>query len=193
MAALGARRQPMSPAATMDAADALGALEHAADDLFYEYGVAGVSVAQIRDASGVSLRRLYSLCPSKDALVSVWLRYRHTTWMAGFTNAVNEHLDAGHQPVDAIFDALAEWMTETDFRGCGFINTHAGSALTDEHTQIIRDHKRTLGDYLATLTPHGDAIAVLVDGAIVQASIFASVEPIELARGAASALLKVPS
>ena len=37
----------MSPAATLDHADALDALRHTADSLFYEQGVAGVTVAAI--------------------------------------------------------------------------------------------------------------------------------------------------
>ena len=38
----------------------------AADRLFYEHGIRAVGMAQIRDASGVSLKRLYQLFPAKD-------------------------------------------------------------------------------------------------------------------------------
>lgn len=178
----------MSPAQTMDDTTAVTALEQAADDLFYEHGVVGVSMAQIRDRSGVSLRRMYTICPSKSDLISLWLRARHRTWMDGFSSAVTKNLAGNAAPGDAIFDALATWMIETNFRGCGFINTHAESSeLTDEHIEIIRNHKRSLAVYLSSITADGEALTVLVDGAIVQGSIFGSVEPIDHARRAAHA------
>ncbi len=177
----------MSPAATIDDRTAGEALLTVADDLFYQRGVAAVSMAEIRDRSGVSMRRLYSLYPSKSDLVAQWLEHRHETWTAGFHQRVERRLANYDSAADAIFSALAEWMTETNFRGCGFINTHAEYAeLTDAHRSIIRRHKRSLAEYLESLTPHGKALAVLVDGAIVQASIFADTEPIELARRAAA-------
>ncbi len=173
----------MSPVATHDDEQAVAALERATDELFYERGVVGVSVADVRDASGVSLRRIYSLCPSKADLVALWLRTRHRTWTAALAADVDKHLAAGRSPVDAIFDSVAAWMTVTDFRGCGFLNTHAeASELTDEHLDIIQTHKRSVAAYLDTVTGHGDAMAVLVDGAIVQAAMFRNVEPIEQAR-----------
>lgn len=177
----------MNPAATIDDQAAEAALLTVADELFYQRGVGAVSMAEIRDRSGVSMRRLYSLYPSKSDLVVRWLEHRHETWMAGFRQRVERRLANRDSAADAIFSALAEWMTETNFRGCGFINTHAEYAeLTDAHRSVIRGHKRSLADYLESLTPHGRALAVLVDGAIVQASIFASTEPIQTARQAAA-------
>jgi len=74
-------------------------------------------------------------------------------------------------------------MIETEFRGCGFINTHAElTELSSQHQEIIRDHKRAFAAYLDAITGNGEALAVLIDGAIVQASIFSNIEPIESAR-----------
>lgn len=176
----------MSPPATIDDAEARAALERSADQLFYNRGIPAVSMADLRDASGVSLRRLYSICPSKADVVSLWLRARHKTWTAGFTAAVEANLAAADNVVDAVFDALSSWMVETNFRGCGFINTYADpSDRTAEHLEIIQHHKQAVAQYLSTLSPHGDLLALLVDGAIVQAAIFSSVQPINLARQAA--------
>lgn len=180
----------MSPAATLSAADAELHALHAADDLFYSRGIGAVTMGEIRDRSGVSLRRLYALYPSKADLVAGWLAHRHTVWMDGFRSDLRRALDGGATPVDAVFDALASWMQTTDWRGCGFINTHAETnGLTDQHRRIIRDHKAALADELARLIPGGRAVAVIVDGAIVQASIFRSHDPIELGRAAARALV----
>jgi len=166
----------MSPSILSDAEVASRVLA-AADRLFYIRGIAEVTMAQIRDASGVSMRRLYGFAPSKSNLVAKWLEHRHLAWTNGFTERVDDYLAAGIAPVAAIFDALAAWMTATDFRGCGFINTHAESSeLAAEHRGIIRQHKAELAEYLD------------FDGAIVQASIFESVEPIRQAQIVAQAL-----
>jgi AcrR family transcriptional regulator len=179
----------MSPAATLDAAAADRAALSAADDLFYNLGVTAVTMGDIRDRSGVSLRRLYSMYPSKSDLVTAWLRDRHERWMTDFADRVEGRMRDGEVPVDAIFAALEEWMIETRFRGCGFINTHAeAGALTDEQRGIIRNHKAALASYLMTLLPEGEAVAVIVDGAIVQAAIFASAAPIDHGHRAARAL-----
>lgn len=176
----------MSPAAVLEPDEARSAALGAADALFYVRGVNAVSMAEIRDQSGVSLRRLYSMYPSKADLVAGWLENRHVTWMADHTSRVDVLLAAGADPIDATFDAIASWMTDTKFRGCGFINTNAElHDLTERQRQIIQRHKRALADHLDGLFPNGRAIAVLVDGAIVQAAMFVSTAPIELARAAA--------
>ena len=180
----------MSPAATLSVDEAEVRALETADELFYARGISAVTMGEIRDRSGVSLRRLYAMYPSKADLVAGWLEHRHTVWMDGFRTDLERALDGGAGPVDAIFDAVASWMRATDWRGCGFINTHAGGQdLTDEHRRIIRDHKTALADELDQLTPNGRAIAVIVDGAIVQASIFRTHDPIELGRIAAHALV----
>ena len=182
----------MSPAATHTVADATAAILDAADQLFYERGVSAVSVTDIRDRAGVSLRRLYSLFPGKTDVVSGWLRHRHIRWMQDFSRQIESGLDQGVSPVDAVFDALRNWLVATDFRGCGFINTLAETGeITALHRDLIRDHKQSvvqLLDGLPGLKGYGRPLAVLVDGAIVQASIFATTDPVAAARTAAVAL-----
>lgn len=179
----------MNPPATNTTAAARVALADAADRLFYERGISAVSMASLRDASGVSFRRMYELCPSKSDVVTLWLEHRHELWTRDFERHVEAELAAGHEPVDAVFAALDAWMVDTGFRGCGFINSHAETThLSSKHRQLIADHKRALASYLDQLCGHGDALAVLVDGAIVQSSIFASSTPIAHARTAAVAL-----
>lgn len=181
----------MSPAVTLEASEAGQAILAAADDLFYNRGVAAVTMSDIRDRSHVSLRRLYSEYPSKSDLVSAWLRHRHHEWMTHFVGRVEDHIQDGDAPVDAVFVAIEAWMTATGFRGCGFINTYAeASALTEEQRVIIRSHKSALASYLTTLIPEGEAVAVIVDGAIVQAAIFGTAAPIHHAHHAAAVLAR---
>ena len=180
----------MSPVATHTVEAAEQAALEAADDLFYRHGIAAVTMVEIRDRSGLSFRRLYSMYPAKADLVAGWLRHRHGTWMSSFEADVDRRIEDGAAPVDAIFDSLRAWLVSTDFRGCGFINSLAETAeLTPEHEAIIRSHKQSVIDYLARFTEHAEPLAVIVDGAIVQAAIFKSTRPIEAARRAAAAIL----
>ena len=190
----------MSPAATMSTDAAHSAVLRAAGELFYANGITGVVMSDIRDASGVSMRRLYSMYPSKSELVAAWLTDRHDTWMAWFTTSVNRHVAAGVDPVLATFDAVADWVTSPGYRGCAFINSLAEtSEVNDTHRTIIATHKRDLVEHLAQLSArnHPDAptwlpaaLAVIVDGAIVQSTIFASTDPIDAARSAVRQLLE---
>jgi AcrR family transcriptional regulator len=190
----------MSPAATLPVDEARRAVLRAADDLFYAHGISGVVMSDIRDASGVSMRRLYAMYPSKSELVAAWLTDRHDTWMAWFTTAVERHVAAGVDPVLATLDAIAEWVGTPGYRGCAFINSLAETAeIDDTHRRIIAAHKGELVARLADLaaghrpdTPSWlpAALGVIIDGAIVQCTVFGSTEPLAAARSAVHQLLE---
>jgi AcrR family transcriptional regulator len=180
----------MSPAALLTHDDATERLLATADDLFYRRGVGAVTMAEMRDASGVSLRRIYSLYPAKADLVTAWLTRRHQTWSDWFRTSITERTGDGVAVVDAMFDALTEWLTATDHRGCAFINTLAETdVLTAEHRSVIKHHKQQLVGTIAEHVDDAEAIAVLIDGAIVQSAIFHTTAPVEAARRAAQAVV----
>jgi len=190
----------VSPAATIDDDTARAAVLRSADAVFYERGVAGVGMADIRDDSGVSLRRLYALYPSKRELVAAWLTARHTTWMEWFEGAIERLGAAGEEPILAAFDAVAEWASSPGYRGCAFVNTAAeATEIDDTHRRIIADHKENLLTYVTSLAEEGGyqeparlgrMIGVLLDGAMVESAVLSSTEPIAAAREAASLLLE---
>lgn len=190
----------MSPAATMTTDQSRQAVLRAADELFYARGITGVVMADVRDGSGVSMRRLYTMYPSKRDLVAGWLTDRHETWMAWFTTSVERHIAAGADPVMATFDVIADWVTAPGYRGCAFINSLAETnEIDDSHLTIIAAHKRDLIEHLANLASRGHpgapawlpaALGIIVDGGIVQCAIFASTEPLNAARSAVRQLLE---
>lgn len=190
----------MSPAANISPDDARLAVLHAADELFYAHGIGGVVMSDIRDTSGVSMRRLYGMYPSKSELVAGWLVDRHGRWMAWFTATVERLVAEGANPLLATFDAIAEWVATPGYRGCAFINSLAEtSEMNDTHRTIIAEHKRDLIRHLAGLAARDSrdapewlpaALAVIIDGAIVQCTIFASTEPLDAARSAVRQLLE---
>ena len=190
----------MSPAATLDNDQARAAVLQSANAVFYARGIAGVGMADIRDDSGVSLRRLYTLYPSKRELVAAWLADRHTTWMEWFTSSVDRRRSAGQEPLLAAFDAIAEWASSPGYRGCAFVNSAAEAAeIDDTHRRIIAAHKESLLTYLISLAGDGGyagperlgpMIGVLLDGAMVEAAVLSSCEPIVAARDAAAVLIE---
>ena len=184
----------------MDDDEATRAILDAADALFYARGIAAVTMSEVRDRSGVSMRRLYACYPSKADLVAGWLDDRHGSWMHWFTAAVERHVATGTDALLATFDAVDEWITSPGYRGCAFVNAIAETAEIDErHRTIIAGHKRDLVAHLAALATrdHPDApdwmpsaIGVLLDGAFVQCAVFGSDHPLAAARAAACSILE---
>lgn len=190
----------MSPPGTVDDDAARAAVLRSADAVFYARGIAGVGMADIRDDSGVSLRRLYGLYPSKRDLVAAWLTTRHTSWMEWFEGAIERRRSAGEEPLLAAFDAIAEWAASPGYRGCAFVNSAAETTeINETHRRIVASHKEGLLEYLGALAKEGGysepdrlgrMVGVLLDGAMAEAAVLSSADPIAVARDAAALLLE---
>lgn len=179
----------MSGPTMSDPETARRAILECADAAFYVRGITAVSMADIRDHSGVSMRRIYSLYPSKSDLVLAWLQDRHDQILERFVRVIEDGVARGADVVDVAFDDLAGWLAETQFRGCAFVNTLSEAGRIDQaHRRVIRDHKQALADALQPHHPSNVALALLLDGAIVQTSIYQSLEPLETARSIAHQL-----
>lgn len=181
----------------MDHDEATTRVLDAAEALFYERGVQAVGVDAVREASGVSLKRLYRSFPSKDHLVAAYLRRRDRRWREALASSVERRSGAGER-VAAVFDWLHLWFSEPGFRGCAFINSFGELGGSPAVAGIARHHKEELRRYLTGLVaplPVGDPDALgeqlllLVDGAIVTASITGDPAAAHHARAAAAALL----
>ena len=158
-------------------------------------------MADIRDDSGVSLRRLYALYPSKRDLVAAWLTARHTSWMEWFAGAVERLAAPAGEPLLAAFDArrrvgrLAR-LPRLRLRQHGGRERPRSTTPTGGSSPTTRRVSLT---YLTSLAHEGGyahperlgrMIAVLLDGAMVEAAVLSSREPIDAARDAAAVLLE---
>ena len=167
-----------------------------AAELFYREGVRGVGVDRIVAESGVAKMTLYHHFHSKDELVAAWLRRRDDEWMRWLHDAV-ERRDGSR--LLAVYDALREWFETPAFRGCAFITAHA--ELGSSHAaaeEIVASHKRSLTGYLADLARREGAaepdtlareLLLLVEGAIVTASIQGDARAADDARRAAARVI----
>ncbi|MFG3437159.1 TetR/AcrR family transcriptional regulator [Nonomuraea sp. NPDC047897] len=180
----------------MDAQTAAARLLDAAAELFYGRGIQAVGMDDIRAASGVSLKRLYQIFPSKESLVDAYLRQRDIRWR----RSLESYADAQMTPRDrilAVFDWLHDWFGEADFRGCGFINSFGElGAVSPAVAEIARTHKDAFRRYLGGLVAAAggepwlaDQVTLLAEGAMTTAAIYGSPEPAHRAKDAARTLL----
>lgn len=148
-----------------------------AHELFYREGIRATGVDRVIAESGVAKLTFYRHFPSKNELVMTYLAQRHERWMEWFGNALVRHRPSHGLAWRALPPALAEWLGHKQFRGCAFINatTELGGALP-EAADVCRQHKQAMVAAIAALLPpsrqrqrQSKAIAIAVDGAIVQA------------------------
>ncbi|GGV29271.1 TetR family transcriptional regulator [Streptomyces longisporoflavus] len=180
----------------MDRAEAEARLLDAAEALFYERGIQAVGMDQVRAASGVSLKRLYQLYPSKSELVLACLERRDRRWRARLAEYAQSRPD-GVERVLAVYDWLYEWFSEPDFRGCAFINSFGELGAVDPAVaDAVRAHKGAFHDYMAGLVAaaghSGQTVGTLVllaEGAMTTAAISGSPEAARQARLGAAQLL----
>ncbi|MGW4099721.1 TetR/AcrR family transcriptional regulator [Mycobacterium sp. NPDC004974] len=176
-------------------ADNRETLLDAAEALIYAKGVQTVGMDEIREASGLPLKRIYSMFPTKEDLVVAMLRRRDQRWRANLA-AYTDGFDNPTRRVLAMFDWLHNWFSEPQFRGCAWINIHGelgptSPAVLDE----VRAHKEAFRQQIAAImgsNPAADiatAIYLLAEGAIVTAGIDGNPENAHRARKAAERLL----
>ena len=132
----------------MDHDEARARLLDAAEALYYRRGIHAVGMDEVRDRAGVSLARLYRLYPSKPHLVAAYLRARDERWRARLAAFVEAHAPAragSSARLLAVFDWLAEWFAEPDYRGCAFSNATAenhgasAAAVTAAYREWVRE------------------------------------------------------
>lgn len=168
----------------------------AASRLFYARGIQAVGMDAVRAEAGVSLKRLYRLFPSKEAILEAVLRHAHEQWVEWIANGTA----SARTPRDrllAIYDVLACWFDRDDFRGCLFINSFGElGATTPAIVDIARAHKRWFQEVIAELVEEAGApawlapqLAILAEGAQTTAAITGSNDAAKHARDAAETLV----
>lgn len=168
----------------------------AAEESFYARGIQAVGMDELRDRSGLSLRRLYGLFPAKEGLVVAFLERRDERWrgrLAAHVGAVEDP----EERVLAVFDWLRAWFEEPGFRGCAWINTYGElGGVSAAVAAQARHHKERFRAYLdglvadAGLSPSlTDELLLLAEGAMVTAAILGTAESASQAQRAARTLL----
>ncbi|MCX2761036.1 TetR/AcrR family transcriptional regulator [Vibrio sp. Sgm 22] len=105
---------------------------------FSQQGFAEPSVAQLKTASGVSLRTLYKHFPSKEAMIVGALEYRHQRYLDFL---LEESPEAGLESVTHIFNKLQQWLEEYAPHGCMSMNAMAAFPDNALISQAVTKHK----------------------------------------------------
>lgn len=167
----------------------------AADRLYNARGVQAVGMDAVCAAAGVSLKRLYRMFPSKEALTEQVLAGRHEMWNALLTEATKA--EGVRERLLGIYDMLARSFDTDDFRGCIFINSFGELGATAPRiAEIIRAHKSGFQARLAEIVADAGApawlapqLAILAEGAQTTAAIAGNNQAAADARRAAATLI----
>ena len=173
---------------------------NAAADLFYREGVQNVGIDRVIAESGVAKMSLYNNFKSKDALIAAWLQQRDANWREWFQKTVEKQATDPAQRLIAMFDALEEWFSQSDFRGCAFINSSV-ELVDPEHPgyQVAIEHQQAMFDYILQLVnaaniANPDTVAeqllLLVEGSIVVAMMRRNPAAATHAKAAATTLIQ---
>ena len=160
-----------------------------AERLYYARSIQGVGMAELRDESGVPLKRIYQLHPGKEDIVAAYLQRRDARWRAELAVHVGRAKDP-RKRVLAVFDWLQEQFSEPGYNGDAWTNAYGELGSTSEVVaEEVRRHKAALREYLSELvadagggrsTAH--AIYFLFEGAMATAAIEQSPKAAKQAR-----------
>jgi AcrR family transcriptional regulator len=146
----------------------------ASDELFYRDGVHSTGIDAVIEKAGVAKGSLYYIFGGKDELVAAYLRRRLERWRQRVETA-----QAGARDPDAkilaVFDAIADYVSLPEYRGCPFHNAAAEAPVGEAQQQAITEYRTWLRrSFLQLAADTGvadsealaDALIVLYDGAL---------------------------
>jgi AcrR family transcriptional regulator len=154
----------------------------ASNELFYRNGVHSTGIDAVIERAGVAKGSLYYIFGGKDELVAAYLRGRHQAWRKR-VEAAQADTEDPDEKILAIFDAIADYVSLPEFRGCPFNNAAAEAPAGQSQELAIKEYRDWLrqsfrqlaGDTgVADSEALADALIVLYDGALATAK---SAEP----------------
>ena len=173
----------------------------AASKLFYFDGYNQTGINKIIEKAEVSKDSMYRHFRSKEAIAVVYLEQRHKAWITDMTNYLSVRPE-GQERVIAIFDYLNHWLSQVDYRGCGFQNIITDIPKNQNSIkEVVRKckddmHRFTLDELNKASSESMDTreisneIMVLIEGAIMLSQIQKANWPLIAAKKACERLLK---
>ena len=152
-------------------------LMDAAEELFYERGIAATGVDAVLQRAHVAPATLYAHFAGKDHLVAAYLQRRHERWRATWDEALERSGDDPDLRALSVFDALDDFhQRQVTPRGCAFLA--AAVEITDpQHpahqwlaadTRLLEDRLNALATDTGAADPGALAseLLLLYDGAL---------------------------
>lgn len=157
--------------------------------LFNQHGYHAVGVDLIRDVAQVSKMTLYKYFPTKEVLVEEVLKLRHEMFKESLSASVEQVADP-EDKFREVFNWHIRWFASRQFHGCMFIKATGEFHETQEYLAVSRQHKEWVYEYVRSIleamgmerpSEQASYIQIVLDGMIVNASIFQSFEHIDAA------------
>jgi AcrR family transcriptional regulator len=151
----------------------------ASDELFYRNGVHSTGIDAVIEKAGVAKGSLYYIFGGKDELVAAYLRGRLDAWR-GRVTAAQAGVDDPEEKILAVFDAIADYVSLPEFRGCPFVNAAAEAPAGEAQEMAIKEYRRWVRESFVALAAEtgvtgpaalADALIVLYDGALATAEV----------------------
>ncbi len=172
----------MSPKRASES-DARQRILETADRLFYQDGIRGVGIDRIIAEAGIAKATLYAHFPSKDDLILAALQHREERLGEFFRIAIERHARRHKDRLRAFFASLKDLFASPGFRGCPFQNAAAELAdATHPGSVYVRGQKKRFAEMVRGFIAEaagekradecGEAVALLVEGAIVNAVLY---------------------
>jgi len=146
----------------------------ACDELFYRDGVHSTGIDAVIEKAGVAKGSLYYIFGGKDELVAAYLRGRLERWRQ-LVEAAQTGADGPDAKILAVFDAIADYVSLPDYRGCPFHNAAAEAPAGEAQQMAIKEYRAWLRQSFLQLAADtgvsdsgalADALIVLYDGAL---------------------------
>jgi AcrR family transcriptional regulator len=146
----------------------------ASDELFYRDGVHSTGIDAVIERAGVAKGSLYYIFGGKDELVAAYLRGRLEKWR----QLVEAAQTGAHDPdakILAVFDAIADYVSRPEYRGCPFHNAAAEAPAGEAQQLAIMEYRDWVRQTFLKLAADtgvadsealSDALSVLYDGAL---------------------------
>ncbi|MCW2652359.1 MAG: hypothetical protein QOE41_3217 [Mycobacterium sp.] len=154
----------------------------ASDELFYRDGVHSTGIDAVIEKAGVAKGSLYYIFGGKDELVAAYLRGRLDKWRQRVDGA-QVGIDDPDEKILAIFDAIADYVSLPEFRGCPFVNAAAEAPAGESQELAIKEYRDWVRQSFFELAADtgvsdsealADALIVLYDGALATAEMDSS-------------------
>lgn len=175
----------------------------AAKNLFYRFGIRGVSVDAIAAEADTTKVTLYRVFESKDALVVEVLQDQSRRMLAWWDRIVEPYKGDPRKQLEALFTAIRDRLCcEEADRGCPLDNA-AVEVIEPDHParEVIRTHKLEVNRRLRELCREmrasdpeklGDALTLLVSGMFTTRLSAYGMEQLDVVYEAAKALIESP-
>lgn len=167
--------------------------------IFYRNGFHATGMDMLAKQTGISKTSMYKYFPTKEDLILATLKRRDEKFFNWFMGRVEGASPVPQDQLIAIFDAIAEWFGQPDFRSCMFIKAsaeyqdpaHPIHIQSSEHKNLMLDYIEKIAQAAKLNKPKTIArqLMLLIEGAIVTAHFGHTTNPAQDARKAAKILI----